>query len=304
MIQGPDAPPAPPVPPPNYWPDAGTQQPSGPKTPGWAKAVLAGAAVVTLVGGLAVGLRNVGGSEPPPTVALPKPLPTLDLPTGEPSLSGLPSASASESESAAVPSESATPSSTSTFPALKAVPEVCDLLPESLTSRLAPGSASEPGVQKDGYGALRKGCQWSQHPRTTKGSTLKWRSISVAVNVYPSAADAREDYDFGFDSMKDMGGTKEDNPGLQYLSTYGQVKDLTGVGDEAHAMYTQNQKGTTNVWVTLIMNNTTVEIRFFATDNLNGEINAQGKDTRPVPEAELMQGGQQIAEQVVKALTS
>ncbi|WP_433517695.1 hypothetical protein ACQP2T_20405 [Nonomuraea sp. CA-143628] len=309
MIQGPQAPQAPPVPPASYWPDGGGERPVSPKAPGWAKGVLAGAAAVAVLGGALIAVRNVGQEAPPvalpsPSFDLPSTLPS-DLPSTLPSTlpSSLPSSSGLPSEAASSgPAE--TPAATSTFPPLKAVPEVCDLLPASLTTRLAPKSQSAPGVQKDGYGALRKGCEWTQTAKNIKNGTLESRTIHLAVNVWPDVAAARDDAEFNFGSMKDMAGTKEDNPGLRYLSTYGEMKDWDGVGDETHAMYTENLKGTTNVWAYIVMGNTTINVRYFGTDNKNGDILAQGKDTEPVAEDVLMKGAQEVAEQAVKALTS
>ncbi|WP_214319879.1 hypothetical protein [Nonomuraea sediminis] len=295
MIQSPDAPP---VPPQSYWPDAGSRPPSGSKPPGWAKGILAGATVVTLVGGLSVGLRNAGSSTPPPLAEPSLAPPSLDLPSGVPS--SLPTSL--PSESAAV-SESPTPSATSTYPPLKAVPEVCDLLPANLIAKLAPKAVSEPGVQKDGYGALRKGCEWTQKTWNKTG-TVPLRSIHLSVNVWPSVDDARGDFEDQIRSMKDMAGTKEENPGLRYLSTYAPMKDFAGVGDEAHAMYTSNLKGTTNVWAEVVAGNATLEIRYFGTDFPDGDILAQGDKVKPVPEDVLMKGAQDVATQAVKALTS
>jgi hypothetical protein len=304
MIQGPQAPQAPPVPPASLWPEGGGERPVTSKAPGWAKAVLAGAATVAVLGGGLIAVRGVGQDAVP--AALPSP--SFDLPSGLPSElpSTLPSSLPSSSglPSAAPSSEAAeTPAATSTFPPLKAVPEVCDLLPTSLTTRLAPKSQSEPGVQKDGYGALRKGCEWTQKSKNIKNGILESRTIFLAVNVWPSVEDARDDADFNFDSMKDMAGTKEENSGLRYLSTYGEMKDLDGIGDETHAMYTQNLKGTTNVWAYIVMGNTTINIRYFGTDNKDGQITAQGANTKPVAEDVLMKGAQEVAEQTVKALT-
>jgi hypothetical protein len=307
---------APPVPPASYWPDAGGERPVTSRAPGWAKGILAGAAAVAVLGGALIAVRNSGQETPAiaalPTVDVPTVLPSLDLPTTLPTTlptmpttlpSGLPSDEASATDA---PSDdpAGTPAATSTFAPLKAVPEVCDLLPAALTKRLAPKSESEPGVEKDGYGALRKGCEWNQQAKNIKGGVLESRSIHVAVNVWPSADDAREDADFSFGSMNDMAGTKEENPGIKYLSTYGEVKQLSGVGDQTQAMYTSNLKGTTNVWVYAIMGNTTLNIRYFGTDNLNGDILGQGKDTKPVTEDVLMAGAEEITKATVKALTN
>ncbi|MER6948640.1 hypothetical protein ABT294_31930 [Nonomuraea sp. NPDC000554] len=291
---------APPVPPASYWPDAGGERPTTSRAPGWAKGVMAGAAAVAVLGGGLIAVRNVGQESPPPLAR-----PTFELPSALPS--ALSSAPPSTLPPTSLPTETAsaseTPTATSTFAPLKAVPEVCDLLPASLTSRLAPKAVSEPGVQKDGYGALRKGCVWTQKTKNLKNGHLELRSIHLAVNVWPTVDAARGDAAWNFDSMKDMGGTKEENPGLKYLSTYGQVKDLSDVGDEAHAMYTSNLKGTTNVWVYLVMGNTTVDVRYFGTDNKGDDILAQGKDTTPAAEDVLLKGAEEISQQAIKALT-
>ncbi|MFI6322613.1 hypothetical protein ACIBG8_34095 [Nonomuraea sp. NPDC050556] len=282
---------APPVPPPSYWPDQGTDRPSSPRMPGWAKAILGGTAAVALLGGGLIAVRNINTTPSPPLAE-----PTFGLP------SGLPSLKPSSVPSSDSPSESATPQPSSTFPALKAVPEVCDLLPDALTKRLAPKSVSEVGVAKDGYGALRKGCDWTQAALNIRNGANESRSIYVKVNVWPSVADAREDADNMFDSMNDMGGTKEDNPGLRFLSTYGEVKQLAGIGDAAQAMYTENLKGTTNVWAFVVMGNATIDLRYHGTDNLNKDILAEGDQTRPVPEDVLMRGAEEIAKELVKNL--
>lgn len=285
---------APPVPPQSYWPDQGTQRPDSPKAPGWAKGILIGAAVVAVLGGGLIGVRNLGTETPP--IAQPTFEPKLPEPTFAAS------ESATESQSAE-PEESSTPEPSSTFPALKAVPEVCDLLPDSLTKRLAPKSVSEVDVARDGYGALRKGCDWHMSDRNIgPGNYNLYRAIYVKVNVWPSVGDAREDAASRFDSMGDLAGTKEENPGLKYLSTYGELKDLQGLGDEAHAIYTWNLKGTTNVWLYAVMGNATIDIRYHGTDNKAGEINAEGENTRPVPEGVLMKGSEEIAAEVIKNL--
>lgn len=283
---------APPVPPPSYWPDQGTEPPASPKMPGWAKAIMGGAAAVALLGGGLIAVRNVGTEVPQRPLAQP----SFTVPAFEPSAK--PSAEPSD----AAPSESGTPQPSSTFPALKAVPEVCDLLPDALTKRLAPKSVSEVGVAKDGYGALRKGCDWNQVERNIRNGANESRSIYVKVNVWPSVGDALEDADSSFDSMNDMGGTKQENPGLKYLSTYGEVRQMPGIGDAAQAMYTENLKGTTNVWLFAVMGNATIDIRYHGTDNLNRDILAEGDQTRPVPEDVLMKGAEEIAKEVVKNL--
>ncbi|GGO76491.1 hypothetical protein GCM10012289_53950 [Nonomuraea cavernae] len=294
------APQAPPVPPASYWPDAGGERPATSKAPGWAKGILAGAAAVAVLGGGLIAVRDAGQGTPP--VALSTPPPTVDLPSMLPS--ELPSDGPPTASEQPTSAGSETPAATSTFPALKAVPEVCDLLPASLTTRLAPKSESAPGVQKDGYGALRKGCEWTPQGKNIKNGYLEWRSISLAVNVWPTVDDAREDAESNFRSMRDMAGTKEENPGLQYLSTYGEMRTFEGVGDEAHAMYTGNLKGTTNVWTYVVLGNTTINVRYHGTDNEGGEILARGGDTRPVPEDVLMKGAEEIVKEAVKALTS
>jgi alkylated DNA nucleotide flippase Atl1 len=304
MIQGPQAPQAPPVPPASYWPDGGGERPVTSKAPGWAKGLLAGAAAVAVLGGALIAVRNVGQATP---VALPTP--TFDLPSALPSGTGLPPSDQptslpSQSESESASSEpTASASASSTFAPLKAIPEVCDLLPASLTTRLAPKSQSEPGVEKDGFGALRKGCEWNQNDKNLKNGVLQWRGIHLSVNVWPTVDDAREDADSQFDSMGDLAGTKEENPGLKYLSTYGQIKNLDGIGDEARALYTENLKGTTNAWAFVVMGNTTITVRYFGTDNQNGELNAEGKDTKPVAEDVLIKGAEEVAKQAVKGLT-
>ncbi|MEU6998526.1 hypothetical protein [Nonomuraea sp. NPDC046570] len=285
---------APPVPPSSYWPDRGGQAPTSSKPPGWAMAIMAGTATVLLLGGGLIAVRNLGGPPASPPVALP----TYDLPTSDKP----PAQEPTEPAPTERPEETATPGPSSTFVPLTSVPEVCDLLSEALVKRLVPGGASEPGVAKDGYGALRKDCEWRQQGYHMKNGYNEQRSIGVKVNVFPNVAEARDSYDFSYGSMKDMGGTKQENPGLKYLSTYGQVKDFTGIGDEAHAMYTSNLKGTTNVWLFLIMGNTTVDLRYRGTDNKGREILAEGDDTRPVAEDVLMKGAEEVAEEVVAAL--
>lgn len=287
----------PPVPPQSYWPDRGGERPSSAKPPGWAAGILAGAAAVALLGGGLIAVRNVGGE---PATVPPAVRPTLALPSITADRSTPPAAEPTVSDSSA--DTSGTPAPTSTFPVLKAVPEVCDLLSANLVARLAPKAESEPDTSRDGYGALRKGCGWHQKGRNMKGKVHESRAIMVKVAVWPDVAAAREDAASTFDSMADMAGTKEENPGLKYLSTYGEQKTITAIGDEAHAMYTENLKGTTNAWAVVVIGNATLDIRYFGTDNQNGDILAQGDETVPVPEAELLKGVEEIAKTAADAL--
>ncbi|WP_327091329.1 hypothetical protein OIE66_11995 [Nonomuraea sp. NBC_01738] len=292
----------PPVPPPSYWPDRGEQQqpPPSSKPPTWAKAILAGAAAVAVLGGGLIAVRNLGAETvtPPPSLTLPT-LKKFPTPTAESSAGPEPTESATETSTTGTDE---TPAPTSTFPVLKAVPEICDILPLALTKRLAPRSESEPGSSRDGYGALRKDCNWNQRGKNMKGTVLESRSIMVKVAVFPTVADAREDFDFSHGSMEDLAGTKEENPGLKYLSTYGEMKAIEGLGDQAAAMYTSNLKGTTNAWCDIIVGNATLHVRLFGTDNTNGDILADGDDTKPVAEAELMKGVEEVARAAVDAL--
>ncbi|MEU8246192.1 hypothetical protein [Nonomuraea sp. NPDC048916] len=293
------APQAPPVPPASYWPDGAGERPATSKAPGWAKGILAGAAAVAVLGGGLIAVRGAGQDTPPPSLALPSTLPSA-LPSALPSDDPPGASEQPSSQPTSLTSE--TPEATSTFPVLKAVPEVCDLLPASLTSRLAPKSESEPGVQRDGYGALRKGCEWRPKSKNIKNGYLESRSISLAVNVWPTVGDAREDAESDFRTMRDMAGTTNED-GRKYPSTYGQLRDFEGVGDETHAVYSKNLQGTTNAWAMVVVGNATITVRYFGTDNKGGEILAMGDDTRPVPEDVLIKGAEEVAQEAVKALT-
>ncbi|WP_212746374.1 MULTISPECIES: hypothetical protein, partial [unclassified Nonomuraea] len=195
-----------------------------------------------------------------------------------------------------------TPSSTvtSTFPPLQDVPEVCDLLSASLTSRLAPKSESEPGVAKDGYGAKRKDCRWDQKGYHMKDGYNQSRSISLKVNVWPDNDSARDDAESMWRSMRDQSGQTKGDP---YFTEHGEIKEVGDLGDGAYAIYNEHtQRRTAMAWILVVRGNTTIDIHFHGTDNKGREI-LSDKNSRPVPEKELLQGAEEIARETLKNLT-
>ncbi|MFC5829585.1 hypothetical protein [Nonomuraea insulae] len=253
---------------------------------------MAAAATVAVLGGGLIAVRNVGTQ--PPVALPPEPVGKVDVPAATPTAA--PTLASTEPTAQASPSSTVT----STFPPLQDVPEVCDLLPESLTSRLAPLSVSEPGVSKDGYGAKRKDCGWNQKGYNMKGGYNESRSINVKVNVFPDHESALDDADFMWDSMRDQSGQTEAAP----LSTkYGEIKQISDLGDEAYAIYSQHTvRRTAMAWILLIRGNATIDIHFHGTDNKGREI-LSDKNSRPVSEEKLLQGAEEIARETLKGLT-
>lgn len=258
---------------------------------------MAAAATVAVLGGGLIAVRNVGTQ--PPVALPPDPGGTVGVPasppTAEPTL-------APTSNTPSEPTAQASPSSTvtSTFPPLQDVPEVCDLLPESLTSRLAPLSVSEPGVSKDGYGAKRKDCGWNQKGYNMKGGYNESRSINVKVNVFPDHESALDDADFTWDSMRDQSGQTEAAP----LSTkHGEIKQIGDLGDEAYAIYSRHTvRRTAMASILVLRGNATIDIHFHGTDNKGREI-LSDKNSRPVSEEKLLRGAEEIARETLKGLT-
>ncbi|MEO3870089.1 hypothetical protein ABGB18_14815 [Nonomuraea sp. B12E4] len=292
---------APPVPPASYWPDQGVERPSTSKPPGWAKGVMAAAAAIALLGGALIAVRDAGAQ---PSVALPPAEPgKVDLPASPPTEAPSPASSFDPFDPSPGPSEqdtaaaSASPTVTSAFSPLQDVPEVCDLLPESLTAKLAPMSESAPGVAKDGYGAKRKDCMWMQKGFHMKNGYTLARSITVKVNVFPDLERARGDADSTWRLMRDMSGETSS------VQEYGEMKDVSGLGDEAHAVYFEGTLRHNSVaWIFLLRGNATIEIRYNGADNKGRDLFGN-KDSRPIPEEELLKGAEEIAGEVVKGLT-
>ncbi|MEU8397108.1 hypothetical protein AB0C28_18105 [Nonomuraea sp. NPDC048892] len=287
----------PPVPPASYWPDGGSTRPATSKPPGWAVGIMSASAVVALIGGVVLATRDAGTgtpiAEPPAKVDLPVTPPT-DRPSPGPSLD--PPSSAPEQTAEASPSAGAT----STFAPVADVPEVCDLLPESLTSRLAPKSASAPGVAKDGYGAKRKDCRWDQKGYHMVGGYNLSRSINVKVNAFQDHDNALEDADFMWDSMRDFSGQTREDP---YNTKYGEIKEVSGLGDKAYMIYSEHTvRRTANAWIYVVRGNATLDIRFTGVDNKGREI-LSNENSRPVPEEEMLKGVEEIAKEVLKGLS-
>ncbi|MEV5496604.1 hypothetical protein AB0M50_14530 [Nonomuraea fuscirosea] len=291
----------PPVPPASYWPDGGSTRPATSKPPGWAVGIMSAAAVVALIGGTVLATRDAGSgtpvAQPPPEVELPV-SPPSEGPSARPSLE--PSSSAPEETSEETPEASPSATATSTFAPVADVPEVCDLLPESLTSRLAPKSSSAPGVAKDGYGAKRKDCRWDQKGYHMAGGYNLSRSINVKVNAFQDHDNALEDADFMWDSMRDFSGQTREDP---YNTKYGEIKELSGLGDSAYMIYSEHTvRHTSTAWIYVVRGNVTLDIRFIGADNKGREI-LSDENSRPVPEAEMLKGVEEIAKEVVKGLS-
>ncbi|MCG5219773.1 hypothetical protein [Streptosporangium sp. KLBMP 9127] len=268
--------------------------------------MIAGAAAFTLLGGVAFAVSG-GDPEPPPVAAPPvlpsvKPskltgTPVVPPPSALPDSSGSPSADPAESPSVGASADvSATPSAQSTGPTLTEIPEVCDLLGESTVKRLAPQGAAEPDSSRDGYGALRKGCQWNQKGYAMKNGYNQSRTIHVKVAVYPDSAQAAEDADFSWDSMRDFAGTTRPAP---YNTVYGELQTITTLGGEAYGVYSMDKvRKSANAWLLLHIGNSVVEVRYFGTDNKGREI-LSNKNSRPVAEDILLKGMEEIAKEVV-----
>ncbi|MGW6504087.1 hypothetical protein [Nonomuraea angiospora] len=290
---------APPVPPASYWPDNGSEQPSSSTPPGWAMWIMATAAVVAVIGGGLIAVRNAG-SQPPAAL----PLDTgsqVEPPASPPSghLSPDPTLDRSTGPTDDPAEPSASPTVTSTFPPLQDVPEVCDLLPESLIARFAPKTASGPGVAKDGYGAKRKDCEWKPKGYDMKGGYNQTRSISVKVNVFPDHEKAMRNADSDWRLMRYLSGRSEGDPPIM---KYGEIKQISGLGDGAHAIYSEGTRRREAVaWIYVVRGNATIEIRFRGSDD-KGRTMFPNEDSRPVPEAELLEGVEEIAGEVVKNL--
>ncbi|MFC4010012.1 hypothetical protein ACFOY2_22480 [Nonomuraea purpurea] len=292
---------APPVPPASHWPDHGGEQPSSSTPPGWAIWITAAAAVVAVIGGGLIAVRNVGS--PPPAAS---PLDTgsqvespASPPSGQPSSPG-PTLDRSTGPTDDPAEPSASPTITSTFPPLQDVPEVCDLLTESLIARLAPKAASGPGVAKDGYGAKRKDCEWQQKGYNMKGGYTHTRSISVKVNVFPDHEKAMRNADSDWRLMRYLSGRSEGDPPI---TKYGEIKQISGLGDGACAIYSEGTRRREGMaWIYVVRGNATIEIRFRGSV-IKGRSVFPMENSRSVPEAELLKGVEEIAGEAVKNLT-
>ncbi|MEO3805925.1 hypothetical protein [Nonomuraea sp. B1E8] len=262
--------------------------------------IMAAAATVAVLGGALIAVRNVGTQ--PPVAMPPDPGGKVGAPATQPTTDPTLGPTASPPTASPQDTAQASPSSTvtSTFPPLQDVPEVCDLLPASLTSRLAPKSESEPGVAKDGYGAKRKDCAWNQKGYNMKGGYNESRSFTVKVNVFPDNDSALDDADFSWRSMRDDSGQTK---GAPYNTKYGEIKEINDLGDGAYAIYNEHtDRRRAMAWILVVRGNATIDIRFHGSDNKGREI-LPNKDSRPVPEEELLRGAEEIAREALKNLT-
>lgn len=263
---------------------------------------MAAAAAVAVLGGGLIAMRDVGA--PPPVALPPDPGGKVGVPPSPPPTLAPTTAPTDSAPTDSAPATGqASPSSTvtSTFPPLQDVPEVCDLLPESLTTRLAPLSKSAPGVAKDGYGAKRKDCVWDQKGYNMKNGYNESRSISLKVNVFPDHESALDDADFMWDSMRDESGQSKGDP---YNTKYGEIKQLADLGDGAYAIYNRHTvRNRATAWVFVVRGNTTIDVRFHGSDNKGREINSDA-DSRPVAEDVLLKGAEEVAAEALKNVGS
>ncbi|MBF8184419.1 hypothetical protein ITP53_01380 [Nonomuraea sp. K274] len=140
---------------------------------------------------------------------------------------------------------------------------------------------------------------WTRKDATLAG-TFDFRSISVKVNAFQDHESALDDADFMWRSMREFSGQTREAP---YNTKYGEIKQLSDLGDEAYAIYNEHTvRHNATAWTYIVRGNATIEIRFLGTDNKGREI-LSDENSRPVPEEELLAGLEEIAREVVNGLT-